>query len=173
MSRLSFNLGASACRNPQGLSRPVTVLLYLPPHLPFSSYWCEHPAPPISTLNVLTKISNNGRPFDPIPDTYSACSQKLSVSPLYHHTVQYTQDSISAAYTLLPSLTTSTLLTAYCISCPYIPKILGSCYDSGGWSSASQRGGPRSVPGQPTRESWWRKLYCDNFLSGYFCTPGP
>ena len=166
MSRLSFNLGASACWNPQGLSRPVTVLLYLPPRTYLLAVTGVNiPAPPISTLNVLTKISNNGRPFDPIPDTYSACSQKLSVSPLYHHTVQYTQDSISAAYTLLPSLTVSTLLTAYCVSCPYIPKILGS--------STSQRGGPRSVPGQPTKELWWRKLHCDNFLSGYFCTPGP
>jgi hypothetical protein len=46
------------------------------------------------------------------------------------------------------------------VICPLRP-----CHGSGGWSPASYRGGPGSMPGQCMSDLWWTKWHWDRFFS--------
>ena len=43
--------------------------------------------------------------------------------------------------------------------------IYGPCHGSGGWSPASRRGGPGSIPGRSMWDLWWTKWHWGSFFS--------
>jgi hypothetical protein len=47
----------------------------------------------------------------------------------------------------------------------------GPRHCSGGYSPASHRGGPGSIPGRSMWDLWWTKWHWDRFLSEYFGFP--
>jgi hypothetical protein len=54
----------------------------------------------------------------------------------------------------------------------FVRFVLGRpCNGSDGYSPASHRGGPGSIPGQSMWDLWWTKWHWDRFFSEYFGFP--